>query len=273
MARFILILLGVMGISGLIGFAFGGRVGLPWTVRRSRVAAGPPPEAPRPGSIARIEAADPGDSVAWQPENAREPEPATEGATGPFGPVRDRRWPLRDGEGRTIGRVELVEVRDAIVGVHTVRIEDYRLTIRTGLDHTRLLDGTAVAAALDELAAAPEDEHARDRAAGALTSPALWAPGEQEYQETLLLSVLGSDRSALLDGVLILRSQGVLGGDPLRRRDRFDYALARTAEAAELLDGNPALAQALVDRFCPRELQPLGPLDDVILAAIRPAAA
>jgi hypothetical protein len=266
MARFILILLGVMGISGLIGFAFGGRVAVPWTVRRSRVAAGPPPEAPRPEAIARIEAADTGDSV------ARQPEPGTEVAAGPFGPVRDRRWPLRDGEGCTIGRVELVEVRDAIVGVHTVRIEDYRLTIRTSLDHTRLLDGTAVAAALDELAAAPQDEHARDRAAGALTSPALWAPGERDYQETLLLSVLGSDRSALLDGVLILRSQGVLG-DPLRRRDRFDYALARTAEAAELLDGDPALAQALVDRFCPRQLQPLGPLDDLILAAIRPAAA
>jgi hypothetical protein len=266
MVQFILILLGAAGISFLIGFAFGGRVNLPSAGRRPRAAAGPGPEPPPPGTVARIEAAELDESVVWQPEPAQLQDSAAE-------PVRSRRWRLRDGEGRTIGRVELVETRDAVIGVHSVRIDDFRLTIRTGLDHSRLLDGPTVAAALDGLAAAPQDEHARDRAADALTSPHLWAPGGPEQQETLLLSVLGSDRSALLDGVLILRSQGVVGGDPQRRRDRFDYALPRTAEVAELLDGNPELARALVDRFCPREPAALGPLDDLILAAIRPAAA
>jgi hypothetical protein len=274
MVQLVVTLVGTLAVTAVIAFAFGGRVGLPRFGRSRPEEPGPSPQGPHEAPEPRAESRA-AEEETWRPEPDDRPDdqPDTGEAPATWQPPRARRWPLRDARGRTIGRLEQVEPRDAVVGPYLVRIEEYRLTIRTGLDHARLLEPATVAAALDGLVAAPEDECARDQAVDALTGPELWGRGGPVRQETLLLSVLACDRSARLDGVLVLRSRGVLGAGPERPRDLFDHTLARTSEAAAALAGNPALARALVDRFCPREPGPTGPLDDLILAAIRPAAA
>ncbi len=128
-------------------------------------------------------------------------------------------------------------------------VNRYMVTIRASIDLGPALREPDVGAALRRLSHDPADRLRRDDVVTELAA----VPSSSRFTTTIFdLSTLHTDGAeAFLDGLLVIRNQGVQVGEQGGRPHHLTYVTTPTAEATRLLELNPRLAGALVDHLCP----------------------
>jgi hypothetical protein len=145
--------------------------------------------------------------------------------------------------------VHLRGVPDGPPGDPHRHVSRYMVTIRASVDLDAALRQSGVNAALRRLAQDPEDRTRRDDVVAELTA----APTPTRFTTTIfdLSTLRAAGEEGFLDGLLVIRNQGIQIGEQGLRPHHLTYVTTPTAEATRLLETNPRLAGALVDHLCP----------------------
>ena len=155
--------------------------------------------------------------------------------------------------GERRGRIEASEVRGILIGSGNRQENLYIWTVEMPpIDLAERLKSADVRTAVQALAADPADSVARQHLLSKI-APEHWLSAPTTKLQVAQLGRPGVSTSDSPLGTLFLRVSGLQVGDGNIQRNEFTYAVAPTADAADLLRAHPKLAKALIDCAFPDE--------------------
>jgi hypothetical protein len=145
--------------------------------------------------------------------------------------------------------VQLRQVNGEQDADHNRLVNRYMVTIHATVDLAKALRQSQVNDVLYRLARDPGDRRLRDDLVAELTA----VPCPPRFATTIFdLSTLRTTGDEnFLDGLLVIRNQGIQVGEPGLEPNRVTYVVTPTLAATRFLEGDPELAGALADHLCP----------------------